>query len=93
MQWQSSMQHVPDLRQVSISAYVKENMRHVLCICNDKHAGKCLFRDGGGRYPSQTAVKSQCICRWLEPYVRSLSSCSIQARGVSLEYEAVIGRG
>jgi len=38
---------------------VKENMRHVLCICNDKHAGKCLFRDGGGRYPSQTAVKSQ----------------------------------
>jgi len=29
------------------------------CNCNDKHAGKCLFRDGGGRYPSQTAVKSQ----------------------------------
>jgi len=32
---------------------------HVLCICNDKHAGKCLFRDGGGRYPSQTAAESQ----------------------------------
>jgi len=42
-----------------LEVYVKENMRHVLCICNDKHAGKCLFRDGGGRYPSQTAVKSQ----------------------------------
>jgi len=36
---------------------VKDNMKRVLGICNGKHAGKCLMREGGGRYPSETAVK------------------------------------
>jgi len=34
-------------------------MRHVLCICNSRQRRQVSSRDGGGRSPSQTAVKSQ----------------------------------